>query len=81
MTTNPPDARHNSEDVAEAVAGALIAACGHVLILRGHGNQYDPEADPAPPVSIHDAHRVALNMLDRVIVRTMAEGAGPGGTE
>jgi hypothetical protein len=56
------------EDVAEACADALLAACAQVIMLR----------DPLPdPPSIYEARDLAENMLDRVIVRTIAEGGKP----
>lgn len=58
----------HGERVAEGCAEALLAACAQVLALR------DPTSTER--TSIHDAHALALNMLDRVIVRTMAEEAG-----
>jgi hypothetical protein len=76
----------DSEDVAEACADALLAAAAHVLIMQRYARQYNPEADPTPPaatpagteqVSIYEARDLAVNMLDRVIVRTIAEGGRP----
>ena len=67
------------EDVAEACADALLAACAQVLLLRQAGQFLDSGQfpDDLEQVSIYDARDLAANMLDRVIVRTIAEGARP----
>jgi hypothetical protein len=59
------------EDVAEACADALLAACAQVLIVR------EPHRADTDWVSIYEARDLAVNVLDQVIVRTIAEGGKP----
>lgn len=59
------------EDVAEACADALLAACAQVLILRA------PLIASTDPVQIDDCRALAFQMINRVIERTYREGARP----
>ena len=58
------------EDVAEACADALLAACAHALVLR-------PGRADTDWVRIEEAQELAIQMLGRVIERTYREGAKP----